>query len=408
MNLSRRQSLILFNALMLGDGSQRGDNYAYYSKSKQLADDVQELAMRCGYAASVVSHAVGRDLYRVNIRPAKDAHLVTPESIRYGGNVYCVNVRNHVICVRRNGRAAFCGQCYDEGKRIAETLSFDYHRQNKVDIRVARIFNSLTGDQKVIYYQGDTLYYESFAACYDRIAGDISQVSVPCFDKNSQYVIKPISAIWKHKVQKKGYTITTTWGKKVKITEDHSLFTRDENGSPKAVFGKDLKIGDLVASPHYLPFIDKPLASFFITDKISPETVSIVPQDVVPYLEQYRDEIRNYLTKTQQPYSIIKEYEATNSIPLKLWQYLGLPLTDKEKIKTLSSGQIINNFIDNINELLWFLGYYLAVGDGKSEDRTPKAVASQLVLSTKYQEKLLQITQDLFGFNAKIDTSGKQ
>ena len=32
--------------------------------------------------------------------------------------------------------------CYDEGKRIAETLSFDYYRQNKVEIRVARIFNT--------------------------------------------------------------------------------------------------------------------------------------------------------------------------------------------------------------------------------------------------------------------------
>ena len=32
--------------------------------------------------------------------------------------------------------------CYDEGKRAAETLMFDYHRQNGVDIRVVRIFNT--------------------------------------------------------------------------------------------------------------------------------------------------------------------------------------------------------------------------------------------------------------------------
>src|SRR3989338_5026751 len=32
--------------------------------------------------------------------------------------------------------------CYDEGKRVAETLFFDYHRQHKLDIRVARIFNT--------------------------------------------------------------------------------------------------------------------------------------------------------------------------------------------------------------------------------------------------------------------------
>jgi UDP-glucuronate decarboxylase len=142
LQLSRRQSKILFDALILGDGTQRGESYTYYTKSKQLADDMQELALRCGYAASVVSHAVGRDLYRVNIRPAVEANLVEPESIRYAGNVYCVNVTNHVVCVRRNGRAAWCGNCYDEGKRVAETLAFDYHRQNGVDIRVARIFNT--------------------------------------------------------------------------------------------------------------------------------------------------------------------------------------------------------------------------------------------------------------------------
>lgn len=142
LSLSKRQSLILFNALILGDGSKKGNCFAYYSKSKQLADDVQELALRCGYAASVVNHAAGRDLYRVNIRPAIEAHLTEPEISEYAGNVYCVNVKNHVICVRRNGRAAWCGNCYDEGKRVAETLMMDYHRQNEVDIRIARIFNT--------------------------------------------------------------------------------------------------------------------------------------------------------------------------------------------------------------------------------------------------------------------------
>ena len=45
--------------------------------------------------------------------------------------------------------------CYDEGKRCAETLFFDYHRQNGVDIRIARIFNTYgprmsPGDGRVV------------------------------------------------------------------------------------------------------------------------------------------------------------------------------------------------------------------------------------------------------------------
>jgi UDP-glucuronate decarboxylase len=141
LRLSRRQSTILLDALILGDGSRRGDRVCYWTKSERLADDVQELALRCGYAASK-SLTPGRDIYRVNLRTPAEANLVEPERLPYAGKVYCVDVKNHVICVRRHGRAAFCGNCYDEGKRCAETLFFDYHRQHNLEIRVIRIFNT--------------------------------------------------------------------------------------------------------------------------------------------------------------------------------------------------------------------------------------------------------------------------
>jgi UDP-glucuronate decarboxylase len=52
--------------------------------------------------------------------------LVHPQPESYWGNVNTIGKRS----------------CYDEGKRAAETLFFDYHRENKVDIRVIRIFNT--------------------------------------------------------------------------------------------------------------------------------------------------------------------------------------------------------------------------------------------------------------------------
>lgn len=51
---------------------------------------------------------------------------VHPQPESYRGNVNPIGLR----------------ACYDEGKRCAETLFFDYHRENKVDIRVVRIFNT--------------------------------------------------------------------------------------------------------------------------------------------------------------------------------------------------------------------------------------------------------------------------
>src|SRR4030065_1800020 len=40
--------------------------------------------------------------------------------------------------------------CYDEGKRVAETLMMDYHRQNGVDTRIARLFNTF-GPRMALY-----------------------------------------------------------------------------------------------------------------------------------------------------------------------------------------------------------------------------------------------------------------
>jgi UDP-glucuronate decarboxylase len=52
--------------------------------------------------------------------------LTHPQTEEYWGNVNPIGLRS----------------CYDEGKRVAETLMMDYHRQNAVDIRIVRIFNT--------------------------------------------------------------------------------------------------------------------------------------------------------------------------------------------------------------------------------------------------------------------------
>ena len=52
--------------------------------------------------------------------------LIHPQTEDYFGNVNPIGLRS----------------CYDEGKRVAETLMMDYHRQNGVDTRIVRIFNT--------------------------------------------------------------------------------------------------------------------------------------------------------------------------------------------------------------------------------------------------------------------------
>jgi len=64
---------------------------------------------------------------------------ISPQNEEYWGNVNPIGIRS----------------CYDEGKRAAETLFFDYHRQFNVNIKVARIFNTYgpnmsPGDGRVV------------------------------------------------------------------------------------------------------------------------------------------------------------------------------------------------------------------------------------------------------------------
>ncbi|MGL4502966.1 MAG: UDP-glucuronic acid decarboxylase family protein [Planktothrix sp.] len=91
---------------------------------------------------------------------------VHPQTEDYRGNVNCIGIRS----------------CYDEGKRVAETLAFDYHRQNGVDIRVVRIFNTygprmLENDGRVV----SNLIVQALRGIPLTIYGDGSQTRSFCY-----------------------------------------------------------------------------------------------------------------------------------------------------------------------------------------------------------------------------------
>src|ERR671912_1178795 len=74
----------------------------------------------------VLARRVGARILQASTSEVYGEPHVHPQTEAYWGNVNPIGLRS----------------CYDEGKRIAETLMMDYHRQNKVDTRIARIFNT--------------------------------------------------------------------------------------------------------------------------------------------------------------------------------------------------------------------------------------------------------------------------
>lgn len=115
--------------------------------------------------------------------------IIHPQIEEYWGNVNPIGIRS----------------CYDEGKRCAETLFFDYHRQNNVDVKVVRIFNTygprmhphdgrvvsnfivqaLKGENITIF--GDGTQTRSFCYCDDLIRGLIAMMGT------SSDIIGPIN-----------------------------------------------------------------------------------------------------------------------------------------------------------------------------------------------------------------------
>jgi UDP-glucuronate decarboxylase len=110
--------------------------------------------------------------------------LIHPQTEDYFGNVNPIGLRS----------------CYDEGKRVAETLMMDYHRQNGVDTRIVRIFNTygermlendgrvvsnfilqaLRGDQLTVY--GDGSQTRSFCYVSDLVDGIIRLMNAEADD----------------------------------------------------------------------------------------------------------------------------------------------------------------------------------------------------------------------------------
>lgn len=132
LELPQRQLRILADAIFAGDGGvyfREKDNHTrfeLYTSSKRLADDYQELALKLGFSANIKPqvredrgtteyvvrwslkeevYAYANDTKRGRKQPAEESW------VDYSGRVYCVEVQNHVVYIRRNGIPVWSGNC---------------------------------------------------------------------------------------------------------------------------------------------------------------------------------------------------------------------------------------------------------------------------------------------------------
>ncbi len=128
LNLPSYKLKILLDALILGDGYKKNENFfVYITTSSQLRDDIQELALKIGLVTTIAtrknreSYIKGRKIesfltcYDVYISNNNKTPLINHngnkniEKKNYKGMIYCCKVPNNIVYVRRNGKSCWSG-----------------------------------------------------------------------------------------------------------------------------------------------------------------------------------------------------------------------------------------------------------------------------------------------------------
>jgi UDP-glucuronate decarboxylase len=181
--------------------------------------------------------------------------LVHPQPETYWGNVNPIGPRG----------------VYDEAKRYAEALTMAYLRQQGVDTCIARIFNSITADEQVLYDDGRELRRESveelaarltrFAALADYVPAGVARATgpqpgfeypldsfaVPAFAEGSRMVSAKATTLIAHPTDQDCYEVTTRYGRSIKVTGDHSVFVEGADGQPQPRPVDELEVEDRIA-----------------------------------------------------------------------------------------------------------------------------------------------------------------
>jgi hypothetical protein len=144
-------------ALIRGDGTLREhktkeDSFVYYSKLKLLADDVQELALLCGWETALWGPYESKDklgntcpMYQVHLRKdvSRFKKMIRSKNVEReevkGQRVVCFTVPNGTLITRRNGKVGIHGNC-----------KHAYHL-----IRLLRMCREILVDGKVIVKRPD-------------------------------------------------------------------------------------------------------------------------------------------------------------------------------------------------------------------------------------------------------------
>ena len=302
--------------------------------------------------------------------------LVHPQPETYWGNVNPIGVRG----------------CYDEAKRFAEAITMAYHRHHGVDTRIVRIFNSIMADETIMLFNDESMHIEAVEDYFDSRSSDQlivrRKMRVPAFNPETLRVeLREADALIKYPSGgKDSYRVSMRYGRRIRVTGDHSVFIKGLDGRPQAVPVRDLKIGDYVGIPARLPVVERDLPDVdlmqhFVEAADSEEDLwgwALVGEGITPLLDEWHDEIFEQLLNSSRYDGSVRKrntvgcvwrsWKRQNKVPLSVAARLarrhGVTWPRSARIEAFGTGKSVSvpRQVLVTPDLLWLLGLFIAEG----------------------------------------------
>jgi nucleoside-diphosphate-sugar epimerase/intein/homing endonuclease len=310
---------------------------------------------------------------------------------------------------------------YDEAKRYAEALTMAYHRQQGVDTAIVRIFNSILADEQVLYDDGTELRREPVERLAARLlpsawacgytprressehragadgepggatallTGEQTTVSaleypldgytVPAFGDGGRLVAAPASHLIAHPTSSRCYEVRTRYGRSIRVTGDHSVFTEGPDGEPMPLPVEELAPGQRIAIAKRIEVPERDrrhvsmLDAWHRTEGDSWE-LTVEAEGLGELAWEQRRELFGLLVSRRRnngpnwrngAWTKLIRMRRTNRLPLPVLRRVLDSVPEGARVRRLHAGHgaSLPARIEITDELLWLLGLWVAEG----------------------------------------------
>jgi intein/homing endonuclease len=296
---------------------------------------------------------------------------------------------------------------YDEAKRYAEALTMAYHRQQGVDTAIIRIFNSVLADEQVLYDDGRELRRETAAEAAARMASravaagyvpsaargagtlvsagftpameyPLDGVTVPAFDAGGGVGPADASALIAHPTDERCYEVRTRYGRSIRVTGHHSIFTEGSSGEPVATPVEELAPGDRVAIVGRLDVPERDRTEVSMLEvwraaELDPWDLCVEAPGLGETAWEHRHDLFGLLASERRnngpnwrngAWTKIIRMRRSNRVPLPALRRLGAPVPANARawLRTAGRSAPLPARIELTDGLLWLLGLWVAEG----------------------------------------------